>query len=106
LAQQATLWRAQYTDKSTVQGGQYPTDPNVSVVDTSRLISFQIVHNTYRDMYYVPRTQWYHDTTPIDVVYPLEYVLQDGSLLTINRDDETGHLVLTQTFDSTTITAT
>jgi inorganic pyrophosphatase len=98
---QATYWYAQLYDGTKMSGGRshrYETDLNINAVPVEQLKVLSMVHNTYTDTYYAPWDTWYHDGKPFEFLYPSQYQMQDGSVVTIDFDDETGYLVLTQTY--------
>jgi hypothetical protein len=98
---QATYWYAQLVDGSKMRGGQqqvYPNDANVGVVPVEALKVFSIVHNTFSDQYYQPWDKWYINRVDTIVSYPLQYQMQDGSILTINKDKATNLLILIQEY--------
>lgn len=97
---QATMWQAQLTDGSKMRGGQshlFSTDTNVAAVPVDQIKVFTVAHNTFAHTFYAPTKNWYKDgkVWP-DYVYPTQYTLQDGSVLTVEFDEETGLLKLTQ----------
>jgi len=95
----ATKWTAQLTDGTKMRGGQtnlYPDDLNVSAVPTSQIKVFTIAHNTFSDTYYKALNTWYHNGVAMIYNYPNEYIMGDGSLLTVNFNN--GLLVLTQVY--------
>jgi hypothetical protein len=100
---QATCWMAQLTDGTKLRGGQtnlFNTDVNVSAVPVNALKVFSVSHNTFTDTYFAPWNKWFHDGKPWqgDYPYPQQYLMQDGSTLTVDYDNEAGHLVLTQVY--------
>lgn len=98
---QATSWYAQLVDGTKITGGQqhrFPTDANVNVIPIQALKVFSIGHNTYSDQYYKPWNKWYLSRIETEVTYPLEeYVLADGTILTVDWDYEQQQIKLTQT---------
>jgi hypothetical protein len=96
---QATQWLAQLTDGTKMRGGQtnlFPTDLNVAAVPIPQIKVFTISHNTFADTYYKPLNTWYHNGKVMTFAYPTEYIMQDGSILTVDFDSLTGFLILTQ----------
>jgi len=101
MAIQATQWSAQLTDGTKLRGGQtnlFPDDLNVSAVPTDQIKVFTISHNTFSDTYYRPLNRWYHNGIVMTFNYPTEYIMQDGSLLTVDFDPNTSLLILTQVY--------
>jgi hypothetical protein len=100
MAEQATMWQAQLTDGSKLRGGQtnlFPDDLNVSAVPVEQIKVFTIAHNTFSDTYYAPTRTWYKNGKPwTDRTATVEYLMQDGSLLTVTQ--LTGGLSLTQQY--------
>jgi len=75
------------------QTGLFPDDLNVESVPLDQIKVFTVAHNTFSHTYFVPLNTWYNNGQPITFDYPQEYILQDGSVLTIDYAD---HLVLNQ----------
>jgi hypothetical protein len=99
---QATRWLAQLSDGTKMEGGQegiMPGQVNVASVPLDKIKVFTISHNTFAHTYYAPYKMWYKDgkvwTT---YVYPTQYIMQDGSILTV--DFANGLLKLTQVVES------
>lgn len=98
---QATYWQAQLTDGSKLRGGQqnlFIYDVNVSAVPIDQMKLFSVVHNTYTWTYYVPTKTWYKDGKSAPFAYPAEFIMGDGSLLTVNKNVSTDLLELTQIY--------
>lgn len=98
MSTQATKWTAQLTDGTKLRGGQsnlYPDDLNVSAVPVSQIKVFTIAHNTFSDTYYKALDTWYHNGVPVAANYPRDYIMGDGSLLTVDINVN-GLLALTQ----------
>ena len=100
----ATYWRAQLVDGTIITGGQrhkYPTQATVEMVPAEAIKVFAIAHNTYTDQYYAPWDKWYLNRIESIPEYPLQYRMQDQSILTVNQDPETRVLILTQDYSET-----
>ncbi|MBW3113482.1 hypothetical protein KYJ26_16635 [Bacillus sp. MCCB 382] len=87
-----------------MRGGQRlssPNQPGAELIPVETLKIFSIAHNTYVDTYYQPWDQWYINriATAQDGLYPLTYRMSDGSILTVNMDEETGLLDLSQEYN-------
>lgn len=98
---QATYWYAQLTDGTKLRGGQqhkYENDLNINAVPIELLKILSLVHNTYTDTYYQPWDTWYTDGKPVQYLYPTEYTMQDGSIVTLDIDHENQTLKLTQVY--------
>lgn len=98
---QATYWYAQLYDGTKLRGGQrqkYENDLNINAVPVEQLKILSLVHNTYTDTYYAPWKTWYHNGKPFEFMYPSQYRMEDGSVVTIDLDSETGLLKLDQAY--------
>jgi inorganic pyrophosphatase len=98
---QATYWQAQLNDGTKMRGGQTnlrETDTNVAAVPIDQIKVFTVTHNTFAWSYFAPTKTWYKDGKPATLVYPTEFIMQDGSVVTIDKDVATGLLKLTQAY--------
>lgn len=95
---QATCWNAQFDGSPDLWGGQeglFPNQSRVEQVSIESLYMFTIVHNTFTHSYYKPENQWYLDENVMTFTYPQDYLMQDGSTVTV---DYNNGLVLTQVY--------
>jgi hypothetical protein len=98
ILMQATKWYSQLMDNTSFTGGS--TDPNsvnVSAVPLEQIKTFIVVHNTFSHTYYAPFKKWYKDGVLwADHSYPMVYELRDGTTLTVDFNEETQLLKVSQ----------
>ena len=93
----AVGWFAQLHDGTKQSGGLIQTlSTNVSAVPLDQLCVFSIVDTAVTYTYYQPWNAWYKNGQPVEFVYPSSWVLADGTLLTVDRE-EGNQLALLQT---------
>ena len=99
MATQMTCWTAQLYDGTKFRGGQsqlFQNDVNVAAVPVELIKIFSIGHNTGAHTYHVPSLTWYKNGLPWPTrPDPMEYIMQDQTLLTVSMDAN-GGLVLSQ----------
>jgi hypothetical protein len=100
MATQATKWQAILTDGTKLTGGTNdPSDVNVSAVPAPLVKLFTISHTTFSDTMYISGgvERWYHNGRPFTQTFPAQYLLADGTTLTLTRNsDAAGDLTYTQ----------
>ncbi|MCM3589624.1 hypothetical protein M4D58_03140 [Brevibacillus borstelensis] len=97
----ATFWQAQLHDSTKMRGGQrnlFADDLMVSAVPIDQMKLFTLAHNAYCYTYFVPTKTWYKDGKPATLTYPAHFVLADGSSITVDKDEKTDALLVTQNY--------